>query len=275
MSKGLSTRVALIGFVLMGLTAALLSRFQSHHRLGAPGLKLSDIRLSDPDGVALTTNSIELPERVLDYSSVLLPVTREEYDWLPRDTTYGRRMYTAPDRFQVQMSGVLMGTDRTSIHKPEYCLPGQGFRILKSTPLEVVIDRPHRYRLPVVRMDAIREGKKPDGTPVAQGAVYVFWFLSDTRLSNNHLQRMWWLATDLARTGELQRWAYMGCLVGCPPGREDEAYARLERFIQAAVPEFQLTTGPAMSANPPAPGQSPALLGAPMAGPAAVPSPHR
>lgn len=243
--------VAFFGLLLMGAAAALLARFQSSHHLGAPGLKLSDLRLSNPEGEVLTTNSIELPEKVLDYSSVVLPVTMEEYNWLPKDTTYGRRMYTAPDGFQVQVSGVLMGTDRTSIHKPEYCLPGQGFRILKSAPREIVIDRPHRYRLPVVRMDAIREGKRQDGSVVTQGAVYVFWFLSENRLSNDHFQRMWWLATDLARTGELQRWAYMGCLVGCPPGREDEAYARLERFIQEAVPTFQLTTGPRISSVSP------------------------
>ncbi|MCC6235247.1 MAG: exosortase-associated EpsI family protein [Verrucomicrobiales bacterium] len=247
MNRGRSLVVVVVGLLLMSLAALALARFRGSQRLGEPGLKLTDVRLSDPEGVVLTTNSIELPERLLEYSSVILPVTQEEYTWLPRDTTYGRRMYTAPDGFQIQVSGVLMGTDRTSIHKPEYCLPAQGFRILRNTKTDIRIERPHPYRLPVVRMDAVREGKRPDGTTFSQSAVYVFWFLSDTRLSNDHAQRMWWLAMDLARTGELQRWAYMGCLVASPPGREDEAYARLVRFLQEAVPQFQLTTGPALS----------------------------
>src|SRR5690606_30647087 len=86
-----------------------------------------------------------------------------------------------------------------------------------------------------------------------QGAVYVYWFVSDTRLSNDHLERMWWLAVDLLRTGKLQRWAYIGCLGACPPGYEDQAYARLERLIQDLVPEFQSTTGPLSLDAPPAP----------------------
>jgi len=252
-------QVTVACLVLIAAAAAVLARFRSGHRLGEPGLKLVDVRLSDEKGQVLTTNSIFLPERLLHYSSELLPVTREEYDWLPKDTTYGRRFYRGQDGFQIQVSGVLMGTDRTSIHKPEYCLPGQGFQILRSTPRNIAIATPHPYQLPVMRMDALREVRRPDGTLERVGAVYVYWFLSDSRLSNDHFQRMWWLATDLLRTGELQRWAYMGCLAACVPGQEDAAYARLEQFIQALVPEIQLTTGPAVTTLGPSGGSSPDL----------------
>jgi hypothetical protein len=177
-------------------------------------------------------------------------------EWLPPDTTFGRRQYKAGDGFQVFVSAVLMGSDRTSIHKPEYCLPSQGFRITRRSQNEIPIQSPHSYLLPVTRLDALKEVRLPGGRTQEMGAVYVYWFLSDTRLSNDHLERMWWLAMDLVRTGELQRWSYIGCLAACAPGQEDAAYRRIQSFIQEMVPQFQLTTGPLTVAE----SHSPALV---------------
>lgn len=236
--------MAAVCLVLMAGTAGVLARFHGTQHLGKPGLRLVDLALTNELGKAVTTNSILLPERLLEFRSELQPVQRVELDMLPPDTIYGRRLYTSPEGGQVYVSGVLMGADRTSIHKPEYCLPGQGFQIVDRFQREILIDRPHRYRLPVTRLDAVREIRRPDGSTIRQGAVYVYWFLSDSRLSNDHLQRMWWLALDLVRTGELQRWAYLGVLAGCPTDQHDAAFARVEQFIQALVPEIQLTTGP-------------------------------
>lgn len=231
-------------FVLMAVASALLLRSKSGHHLGVPGLKLADVALMDDKGQQATTNSILLPAAVQDYQSEPLPITREELDWLPKDTTYGRRLYrSSTDGFQIQVSGVLMGTDRTSIHKPEFCLPAQGFHISRRTQGFLTLDRPRPFRLPYTRMDATREVQLPNGSRATQGAVYVYWFVSGTRLSNDHLQRMWWLATDLVRTGELQRWAYLGVLGACLPGQEDATFERLTAFIREAVPEFQTTTG--------------------------------
>lgn len=243
--------LATVAAALMAGTAYQLSRFQSRHRLGPPGLRLCDLPLVDEKGQTVTTNSICLPERILDFSSQLLPVTREELEWLPRDTTFGRRLYRAErDGFFCQVSGVLMGTDRTSIHKPEYCLPGQGFYIHRRSQLSIPIDRPSPFQLPVTRLDATREVLLENGTRVNQGAVYVYWFVSGSRLSNDHFQRMWWLASDLLRTGELQRWAYIGALGVCSPGQEDQTYQRIQELVRHLVPEFQLTSASAPPAQP-------------------------
>lgn len=245
-----SRSMALTCAVLIGASGLFLAQLQKSHRLGAPGLKLCSVSLVDEHGKTVTTNSVFLPERILDYSSDLLPVTQEELQWLPCDTTFGRRLYKADrDGFMAQVSGVMMGTDRTSIHKPEYCLPAQGFRISRRTQQTLTIERPVPYELPITRLDATREVILKNGTRATQGAVYVYWFVSGSRLSNDHFQRMWWLASDLIRTGELQRWAYMGVLGACPPGQEDQAFARLSELIRAMVPEFQTTTAATNNAN--------------------------
>jgi hypothetical protein len=263
---------------LILVVAAVLARFQANHRLGKPGVRLTSLRLVDEKGEFATSNSIFLPEQLLDFKSEILPVSREiELVMLPPDTTFGRRLYTAPDGFQVQLSGVLMGSDRTSIHKPEYCLPGQGFSITARSQRTIVIEHPHRYQLPVTRLDAIREVKLPDGRVASQGAVYVYWFVSENRLSNDHFQRMWWLALDLLRTGELQRWAYMGCLGACVPGQEDAVYQRLERLIQELVPQFQTAAGPALvsTADPSVKPVADVLAALPATSPSLSPSQQR
>src|SRR5690606_6084532 len=143
--------------LLIAGAALVLHRFQSSHRLGEPGVRVVDVGLVDENGEAATERSIHLPETLPGYTSAPEPVTRLELEWLPPDTTFGRRRYRNPEGFEVFVSGVLMGTDRTSIHKPEYCLPGQGFQITTRSRRTIGIERPHAYELPVTRLDAVRE----------------------------------------------------------------------------------------------------------------------
>jgi len=58
-----------------------------------------------------------------------LPRTCRSRRWfwvICRGHSYAERHYSAPDGFDMTGTLVLMGADRTSIHKPDYCLPGQG-----------------------------------------------------------------------------------------------------------------------------------------------------
>jgi len=74
---------------------------------------------------------IDLPERVPDFTSTNVPESEVELGYFPKDTSYARRFYQAPDGFGVSTTVILMGADRTSIHRPEYCLLGQGWSIDK------------------------------------------------------------------------------------------------------------------------------------------------
>ena len=72
-----------------------------------------------------------------------------------------------------------------------------------------------------------------------------------TSASTLGVQRMWWMAREMFRTGVLQRWAYISCFAICPPGREDATFERMTKFIAASVPEFQMA-----APQQPAPGTS-------------------
>lgn len=242
----------LLGLVLllMSGSAALLLHLQSRQRLGEPGLKVTQEPIFDPDGKVAGTNSVFLPERVLEYSSQPEPVTPLELGWLPKDTIYGRRRYQAPDGFEMLVGVVLMGADRTSIHKPQYCLSGQGWSIDSSESgiTSLRIEQPHAYDLPLMKLITTAFRDTPDGQKVRLRGIYVYWFVADGELTADHFQRMWWMARDLVCTGTLQRWAYVSCFSFCLPGQEETTFERMKHFIAAAVPQFQLTSGKGVSA---------------------------
>ena len=247
-----SVKILMTVLLLVGSASTFLTGWKTIQKLGQPGVRVVAEPIYDEKGNRTATNSAYLPERVLDYSSEPVGITRLELDWLPKDTTYGRRHYKAPDGFEMLISIVLMGTDRTSIHKPQYCLPGQGWNINSSESgiTAVRIEQPHAYDLPVMKLMTTAYRDKPDGQKAVVRGIYVYWFVADGELTADHLQRMWWMARDLVCTRTLQRWAYVGCFAACLPGHEEPTFERMKQFMAAAVPEFQLAAGPAAMGAP-------------------------
>ncbi len=139
-----------------------------------------------------------------------------------------------------------MGSDRTSLHKTEFCLEGTGWRIDRGASHETTVrmDRPFPYDLPVMKFVASREATIGGEKQTARG-IYVMWFAAHDELTARHWQRMWWMARDLLTTGILQRWASIGYFTTCAPGQEEAAFARLTQFIRESAPEFQLVPRPA------------------------------
>jgi hypothetical protein len=227
-----------IALGIMLLTAGMIHRLHSGQQLGAPGILVTK---ADTDSGL----EVVLPERVLDYTSEKLQPLPEELSMLPKDTTYGRRAYQAPDGFQILVSVVLMGTDRTSIHRPEFCLTGQGWKIdqpatgVEPVKLEVVDGKLLEYNRMLLDKELAIEG----GATVPARGLYLYWFSADGKETPGQMQRMWWMAGDLVRSGKLQRWAYIAYFTYCRPEQEQESLERLRKFIAASAPEFQISAG--------------------------------
>ncbi len=237
-------RLLFIALVLIAGTGGLLVWSGAHQHLGPPGIKATAIPGSQ-------RMELYLPSQVLDYRSQAVPTDPGLLKFMPPDSSFIQRLYEGPDGFQLVGGEVLMGTDRTSIHKPQFCLVGQGFELDErdSTSTSIRILRPAPYDLPVMKLITTREARLNDGRVVPRRGVYVYWFVADGRLTSSHNQRMLEMAWQLFRTGVLQRWAYITCFAECEPGAEAATFQRMEKFIQAAVPEFQLATGALASAS--------------------------
>jgi hypothetical protein len=241
----------IIALAVLGLIGAAAWRLESagaRQRLGIPGVRLVNEPIYAHDGlstnapVLINTNQVFLPPRVLDYGSILAPIAPIVTNTLPADTMFGHRFYTNGSRI-IDFQVVLMGSDRSSIHKPQGCLQGTGWQTISSDPDTVPVDGPVKYDLPVRKLKLVRQVQLPDGKVSNQGGVFVYWFVADQQITSGHLQRMWWMARDLLTKGVLQRWAYIICYSQCEPGQEEATYAELRRFIAASVPEFQLAGG--------------------------------
>jgi Protein of unknown function (DUF3485) len=236
MNKQKSILLALTLAMIAG-TGWFLAHIHSFQRLGKPGVKTRPLAGSQ-------NLEVVLPEHVLDYDSEPIPLAEIVTNTLPADTSYGQRLYSAPDGFRIQFGVVLMGGDRTSLHKPQFCLEGQGFQLGPSSysTQAVPVERPYPYELSVGRLIGARQ-VEVNGQRQGIRAVYVYYYVADGALSvsASGAQRMWWMARDLIRTGVLQRWAYVNYLAICEPGQEDATFERMKAFIAASAPEFQLT----------------------------------
>ena len=227
--------LAVITVLMICSTAGVIAKFRSMQRLGEPGVKTRPI----PGSPNL---EVVLPEKVPGYFSEPMEVQAIVTNVLPRDTSYGQRRYISSDtNFAAQVNVVLMGSDRTSLHKPQFCLTGAGWTINKTEIEKIPMEKPFPYDLPVIKLTV--SGKfNQGGETIQPGGVYVYWYVADNAISasDSGTDRMWSIARDLITTGVLQRWAYIGCLATCAPGQEEQAYARLKQLISAATPEFQL-----------------------------------
>jgi hypothetical protein len=225
--------ILLIVFALMAGTAVLLTRLKASQKLGQPGIKATPI----PGSVMMQIN---LPERVLDFASTNVPEPELVLSYLPKDTSYAERFYEAPDGFGVTGTIILMGADRTSIHRPEYCFQGQGWDVESKTEVKIPIAGAAPYELPVMKWVTRKTVETADGQKQEIRGVYVFWFVADNELATGNVRLQCDLMRDLLLEGILQRWAYISYFTACAPGQEEDTFARMTKLIAASVPDFQL-----------------------------------
>lgn len=222
-----------MALVLMAGTAAALAWLRSNQKLGAPGIKAEPV-------AGQVQMKINLPERVLDFTSTNVPEPPVVLGYLPPDTSYSERLYFDPDGLRIQSTVILMGADRTSIHRPEYCLPGQGWKIDKKETVTIPIADNPPYQLQVARWDLSTSVQQADGSKATVYALYVYWYVAKDDETPDHDTMLEHLTLNLFRTGDLQRWAYISYFAVCGPGQQDAAFGQIKRLVMAQAPQFQL-----------------------------------
>lgn len=224
-----------VALALMVGGAGLLLRLRAVQRLGAPGVRVE----RSAEGAVVR---VLLPERVAGFGSEELGPAPEEKGNLPADTTFGKRVYRAEDGFAALATVVLMGTDRTSLHKPQFCLAGQGWVIERTEWVTMGIASRGADELPVMRLTTTKKVEGGGQVFVRRG-IFVYWFVAEGRVTAQHWERMWWMARDLITTGVLQRWAYVTFFADCAPGEEEATFERMRLLIGGVVPELHVARG--------------------------------
>ena len=189
-----------------------------------------------------------LPESLPGWTSRELAVSAYEQQSLGLETRFAKRAYRNPAGDEVQVIVVFSGSDmNTSIHRPERCLPAQGWTIIQNTPAEVPL--PDQTRLAVTRLKNLRSIQDASGRPFLVSNIAYYWFVGHQNVTRSHLARSWMDIRDRILRNSDQRWAYLTAsavvTAGLQPGGKDEAATDtlLAGFLAALWPEISLLPG--------------------------------
>ena len=119
-------------------------------------------------------------------------VSESEHHSLPADTLFDKRCYTDADGHEFQVSMVIGGKSKSSIHRPELCLPTQGFQMM--SPRTVAVGDVDWHFVTLARRAA-----------PAMGFAYTF-FNQDGFRTSSHLRRIFRDVWDRSIRGRIDRW---------------------------------------------------------------------
>lgn len=169
---------------------------------------------------------------------------------LPPDTGYSEKRYVSregPDR-EVLVSIVVSGRDRTSIHRPELCLVGQGWTIYGTSS--------HRFSYPGhpgadFEATVLRVRRERAGAQGAEAApeLVAYWFVGGDRVVPSQAERMLRDSWSRIVRGRADRWAYVLLMTGAEDG-EAAGFERLQSVLDSTLATFQPPLGGQGRAGP-------------------------
>jgi exosortase len=216
--------------------AAILVMFASR--------KLDAIQVSPRTGIMLASdgiNPVALPNYLgTTWEGQPADVTPIEREVLPSDTGFSRKTYVRLRNLheRVFLSIVLSGRDRTSIHRPEICLVGQGWTI--TGRMSHAFRRPDdaKARVPATVLRIERELTNAKGEKMTVPALFAYWFVGSDKVVASSTERVIYSSLDRLRHFQTHRWAYVVAQTVAPDG-EEAALARIQSVLDGTLPVFQ------------------------------------
>lgn len=127
-----------------------------------------------------------------------LPVGEAELTVLPSDTGFVKRRYSAESGDWFMVTAVIGGKSKNSVHRPELCLPSQGFQM--TNPRTVEAGGASWRLVSLARRDA-----------PAMGFAYTFYNQEGFRTSS-HFRRVFRDIWDRSVRGRIDRWVMVTVL---------------------------------------------------------------
>jgi EpsI family protein len=188
-----------------------------------------------PVGIELT-----LPEFSGEWYGRDVQVSDREVAVLGPGTEFSRKSYTNGRGDEILVSIVLSGQDmNTSIHRPERCMPAQGWTIADRH--SVVVPVPGMGAVPTTRLNSLRSVVRDEKAFQVYNLSY-YWFAGHTDLTASHFERTYIDMRDRVAYGYNQRWAYITVSSIVTQGlqkfgrSEEETKRMIEDFIKRLVP---------------------------------------
>ena len=199
---------------------------------------------SQPVGIEM-----DLPEYIGEWFGTNLKVSEGEIYTLGPGTDFARKSYTNGRGDQLQVSIVLSGQDmNTSIHRPERCLPAQGWTVTDKGSRVIVI--PGQQPVPTTRLHNLRNIQGPEGKLVPLYNLNYYWFVGHTDVTGSHVERTLIDVKDRLLKGSNQRWAYVTVAGSITKNfqkfghDEKETDEFIQNFIRLIVPKIHKNAAP-------------------------------
>ena len=153
------------------------------------GAMLYQAKTVDP--VLCEAPAVRLGE-IAGFTSEPVEVSEAELTVLPADTQFDKRAYLGEDGAQFNVSVVIGGRSKSSVHRPELCLPAQGFQM--SDPRSAEVADVDWHLVTLARRDA-----------PSMGFAYTFFNQAGYRTSS-HVKRIFRDVLDRSFLGRIDRW---------------------------------------------------------------------
>jgi hypothetical protein len=214
--------LAVVEMLFLARLAALPPRGQVGVRLAADG-----------------QNPVELPVFLgTEWIGRQTAVTESERAVLPPDTGYSRKDYVAvadPAR-RVFLSIVLSGRDRSSIHRPELCVVGQGWTIKAVNEHDFFPPGHASGSVPATVLHVQREVQTPQG-PVVVPQLIAYWFVGGDTVEATYWRRLARDAWNRVMHARADRWAYVLMQTDARDG-DAAALGRMQAVLNQTLPVF-------------------------------------
>jgi EpsI family protein len=205
--------------------------------LGAVFLLPKEIKL---EPAAITA---QLPNTVGHWVGKDEPISEGERGILGPDTQFARKLYVNGAGDEIFASIVFSGPDmNTSIHRPERCLPAQGWTVADTRTVVLPTDK---GAVRATRLHNIRNVHANNAQSVTVNSLNYYWFVGHSDVTESHFQRTYIDIRDRVLHGRNQQWAYVTIaatvtdnikVAGRNAAETDEL---IQDFIRELVPQLQ------------------------------------
>jgi EpsI family protein len=184
---------------------------------------------------------MDLPESLGQWSGVSQKVTEAELNGLAPDTSFARRLYSNAFGDEIVVSIVLAGDDPdNSMHRPERCLPAQGWTVVDSRTVTIKTPALPSGQLKATRLHNQRKFEDEKGNSHTLYNLNYYWFVGYTAVTPSHIDRALMDIRDRVTKGYNQRWAYVTVASNITEGlvKFGRSEGATDQMIQSLIQEL-------------------------------------
>jgi EpsI family protein len=182
--------------------------------------------------------NLTLPDSISGYLGFDEDVSPAERRILPADTEFAKKRYVGAFPSEINCEIVLSGAQKSSIHRPQVCLTGQGWTIVQEQPLQLPLPGGATQRVRLLTLS-----RQENGRPVT--GYFLYWFVGRNRTTDEHVKRILYTSWDRVVHGVNHRWAYVivsaiipGALPPWSPATR-QTLQQLTQVTQQLIPAIQ------------------------------------